>query len=80
MFLFCVVGLPKGECRPFVVEGKQVGLIRPDILKQLYRYPALFHISEQDISEVCIYIKLIHCHSLNYLNNITPSGISSESL
>lgn len=37
-----VAGLRKGECRPFIIEGHQVGLIRPDIMKTLLRYPEIF--------------------------------------
>lgn len=32
-------GLHTKECKPFVVEGFQVGLVRPDVMKQLLRYP-----------------------------------------
>ncbi|KAL0277884.1 UNVERIFIED_CONTAM: hypothetical protein PYX00_005007 [Menopon gallinae] len=39
---FYLTGLRKGECRPFIVEGHQVGLIRPDIMKTLLRYPEIF--------------------------------------
>lgn len=35
-------GLTSGECRPFIVDGQQVGLIRPDVLKQLFKYPEVF--------------------------------------
>lgn len=34
-----VSGLKSLECKPFVVEGCQVGLVRPDVMKQLLRYP-----------------------------------------
>lgn len=32
-------GLQSSECKPFVVEGFQVGLVRPEVMKQLYKYP-----------------------------------------
>lgn len=35
-------GLSKGDCRPFVVDGKQVGVIRPDVLQQLALHPEVF--------------------------------------
>lgn len=40
----CVIGLQKGDCRPFVIEGYQVGLIRPDMLKNLLKFPEVFHV------------------------------------
>jgi len=38
------LGLSKGECRPFVIEGYQVGLIRPDMVKNLQRFPDVFDV------------------------------------
>lgn len=32
-------GFQAAECKPFVVEGCQVGLIRPDVMRQLTNYP-----------------------------------------
>lgn len=34
-----VSGLTSGECKPFIVEGYQVGLVRPDVMKMLTQYP-----------------------------------------
>lgn len=45
-------GLYNGECRPFVVDGLQVGVIRPDILKELFRYPEVFVIKDKEKSKV----------------------------
>lgn len=42
----------KGECRPFVVDGQQVGLIRPDVLKQLYNYPDVFRIDKNEMRDI----------------------------
>ncbi|XP_063226883.1 uncharacterized protein LOC134533319 [Bacillus rossius redtenbacheri] len=39
---FYVSGLHKGDCLPFVVEGHQVGLVRPDVLRQLLCFPDIF--------------------------------------
>ncbi|KAJ1522045.1 hypothetical protein ONE63_002362 [Megalurothrips usitatus] len=39
---FYINGLPKRHCKPFVVEGHQVGLVRPDIMVELLRYPEVF--------------------------------------
>ncbi|CAB3364682.1 Hypothetical predicted protein [Cloeon dipterum] len=39
---FYLSGLQKGDCRPFVVEGQQVGLVRPDVAAQLARFPEVF--------------------------------------
>jgi hypothetical protein len=38
----CIAGLKKGDCRPFVVNGEQVGLVRPDVAVQLARFPEVF--------------------------------------
>lgn len=42
-----IAGLYKGECRPFVVDGLQVGVVRPDILKELLKYPEIFVFREK---------------------------------
>lgn len=42
---FYLSGLNSRECRPFIVEGFQVGLIRPDVMKQLLRYPEVFRVT-----------------------------------
>lgn len=39
-------GLPKGDCKPFIVDGRQVGLIRPDVFKHLNKYPEVFCIRD----------------------------------
>ncbi|KAK6621734.1 hypothetical protein RUM43_006744 [Polyplax serrata] len=39
---FYLKGLQKNDCKPFIVEGHQVGLIRPDILKVLLSYTEVF--------------------------------------
>lgn len=41
------LGLYSGECSPFVVDGLQVGVVRPDITKELLRYPEVFAIKEK---------------------------------
>lgn len=57
--LFCIVfcflysiGLYSGECRPFVVDGLQVGVIRPDVLKELFKYPEVFVIKNTERSKI----------------------------
>lgn len=42
---FYVSGFNSSECKPFIVEGYQVGLIRPDVMKQLIYFPEVFHIT-----------------------------------
>lgn len=42
------LGLHIGECKPFIVEGHQVGLVRSDFLKHLSRYP------EVSLVSICI--------------------------
>lgn len=32
-------GICQGTCKPFFVAGNQVGLIRPDVMKHLQRFP-----------------------------------------
>lgn len=34
-----VLGFHAGECRAFVVDGQQVGLVRPDVMKELLNHP-----------------------------------------
>ncbi|XP_055541525.1 uncharacterized protein LOC129727579 [Wyeomyia smithii] len=41
---FYLNGLIKGDCRPFVVDGQQVGLITQNVLEQLFKYPEVFFI------------------------------------
>jgi len=33
------LGLQTGECRAFIVDGQQVGLVRPDVMKEILNYP-----------------------------------------
>lgn len=55
-FVCCVherdSGLQSGECRPFIVDGQQVGVIRPDVLKQLFKYPEVFVIRDNEKAKV----------------------------
>lgn len=46
------LGLYNGECRPFVVDGLQVGVIRPDVLKELFKYPEVFVIKDNAKSKM----------------------------
>lgn len=39
LFIKFFLGLTSGEYKPFIIEGFQVGLIRPDVMKQLLRFP-----------------------------------------
>lgn len=32
-------GICQGTCKPFFVAGNQVGLIRPDVMKHIQRFP-----------------------------------------
>lgn len=43
---FYLTGYQKGEIRPFLVEGQQVGLIKADIAKHLLKYPEVFCIRD----------------------------------
>lgn len=38
-YIFFVLGLHAGECRAFVVDGQQVGLVRPDVVKEILNHP-----------------------------------------
>ncbi|KAJ8920272.1 hypothetical protein NQ315_011933 [Exocentrus adspersus] len=42
---FYLTGLKSPDYKPFLVEGFQVGLIRPDVMKQLLKYPEVFCVS-----------------------------------
>ncbi|XP_035795728.1 uncharacterized protein YJR142W-like isoform X2 [Anopheles albimanus] len=42
--LYWCLSLRKGECRPFVVDGHQVGLVSQNVIEQLLKYPEVFHI------------------------------------
>ncbi|XP_060528184.1 uncharacterized protein LOC132703124 [Cylas formicarius] len=41
---FYLSDLNGSACKPFVVKGLQVGLIRADVMKQLTNFPEVFHI------------------------------------
>lgn len=43
---FYVLGFNKNDCYPFVVQNMQVGLIRPDVFKELLKYPEVFFIKD----------------------------------
>ncbi|XP_030377592.1 uncharacterized protein YJR142W [Scaptodrosophila lebanonensis] len=43
---FYLLGFQKGDIRPFLVEGQQVGLIKSDVFKQLRKYPEVFCIRD----------------------------------
>lgn len=38
-FFHVYAGICQGTCKPFFVAGNQVGLIRPDVIKHLQRFP-----------------------------------------
>ncbi|XP_023019014.1 uncharacterized protein [Leptinotarsa decemlineata] len=42
---FYLSGFKASECKPFLVEGFQVGLVRPEVMKELLRYPEVFLVS-----------------------------------
>lgn len=42
IYFYYLTGFQKGDIRPFLVEGEQVGLIKADVVKQLQRYPEIF--------------------------------------
>lgn len=50
-FVSSTEGLYKAECRPFVVDGQQVGVIRPNILMELLKFPEVFLIREQNMKK-----------------------------
>ncbi|XP_055641301.1 uncharacterized protein LOC129778435 [Toxorhynchites rutilus septentrionalis] len=45
---FYLNGLAKGDCRPFVVNGQQVGLISQNVLEHLLKYPEVFFIRDAE--------------------------------
>lgn len=47
---FYISELNKRKCRPFVVAGRQVGLVRPDVMTQLTRYPEVFNIQPHAVT------------------------------
>ncbi|RVE39809.1 hypothetical protein evm_015541 [Chilo suppressalis] len=44
---FYLSGLHQGTCKPFIVAGHQVGLIRPNVMKYLQKCPEVFRIAEK---------------------------------
>lgn len=74
-----VLGLHQGVCKPFVVAGYQVGLIRPDVVKHLQRFPEvsdipttlLFDISMSSSVTFPIYC-LITSTSIMFVNKLYP--------
>lgn len=41
---FYLSGFHTGECRAFVVDGQQIGLVRPDVIRELVNYPQVFQV------------------------------------
>lgn len=50
------LGFHTGECRAFFVDGQQVGLVRPDIMKELLKYPQVILYFEMHINVKLIYV------------------------
>ncbi|XP_059062125.1 uncharacterized protein LOC131854955 [Achroia grisella] len=46
---FYLGGLHRGTCKPFLVAGHQVGLIRPNVMKYLQRFPEVFNITDKHV-------------------------------
>ncbi|CAG9862395.1 unnamed protein product [Phyllotreta striolata] len=46
---FYLSGLGCPEYKPFFVEGYQVGLVRPDVMKQLLKYPEVFMVGPSGV-------------------------------
>ncbi|KAJ8947743.1 hypothetical protein NQ318_018005 [Aromia moschata] len=42
---FYLTGLKASECKPFIVEGFQVGLVKQEVMKELLNYPEVFHVT-----------------------------------
>lgn len=47
------LGLHAGECRAFVVDGQQVGLVRPDVMKEILNHP---QVSLSDLPPINIHL------------------------
>jgi Domain of unknown function (DUF4743) len=45
------LGFEKNVCRPFIVCGQQVGLIRSDVIGELIKYPEVFFIRDVPTSD-----------------------------
>lgn len=58
-FLFLVIGFQKGDIRPFLVEGQQVGLIKSDVIKQLNKYPEVFCIRDCEYTKQVSYLATV---------------------
>lgn len=57
--LFFILGLHQGICKPFLVAGHQVGLVRPDVLKHLQRFPEVrLVLYSLFINLVCTYMHI----------------------
>jgi len=50
------LGLQTGECRAFIVDGQQVGLVRPDVMKEILNYPQV-SLCVYDIIYIHMYIR-----------------------
>ncbi|CAH1394973.1 unnamed protein product [Nezara viridula] len=46
---FYLEGQGKNECKPFIVEGHQVGLVRMDFVDLLKKYPEVFEIKSNSV-------------------------------
>nr|XP_006811737.1 PREDICTED: nudix hydrolase 20, chloroplastic-like [Saccoglossus kowalevskii] len=50
-------GSPKAVCKAFVIDGKQVGILLPDVIEQLKKYPDVFHMvtnSNNQVEKICL--------------------------
>ena len=53
LFIFILpLGSSRDQCLPFVVAGQVVGIVRPDIVKELRAFPSVFCIKESPKSGV----------------------------
>lgn len=50
MIVLLFLGLQAGTSWPFIVAGKQVGLVRPDVLSKLTQYPEVFSIQKSCVT------------------------------
>ncbi|XP_015171391.1 PREDICTED: uncharacterized protein YJR142W [Polistes dominula] len=44
---FYLSGFHTGKCRAFVVDGQQVGLVRPDVMTELLNHPKVFQVDPE---------------------------------
>ncbi|XP_037959658.1 uncharacterized protein LOC119689007 isoform X3 [Teleopsis dalmanni] len=49
---FYLSGFNKGDIRPFLVDGQQVGLVKSDVIKQLLKYPEVFCVRDCEYTKV----------------------------